>query len=82
MAVITFCQNEPCSSRSDLVFLASFIENGANNVIKSPSRHRYSTIIEHFAFVLYMLGASESEANKRTSLFALIYQEVFRVYLP
>ena len=68
MAVITFCQNESCSSRSDLVFLASFIENVSNNVIKSPSRHRYSTIIEHFAFVLLMLGGRQAYELIRINL--------------
>ena len=58
-AVIIFCQNEFCSNRNDLACLSSFVENVANNVIKPSSRHRYSAIIEQFAFVLFMLGGKK-----------------------
>lgn len=59
-SLIMFCQNSMhVKDRDDLVFLLLFVENMANNLIKSPYHNRYSRVVEEFAFVVYVLGGRQ-----------------------
>ena len=56
-SLIVFCQNSKMArDQANLICLSSFIENLANNLVKSSNQNRYSTLVEEFAFDLSMLG--------------------------
>lgn len=67
--LIAFCQNHALSERrDDLNFLSSFIENIANNLTKSSRQNRYLTVVEQFAFILYVLGGRQAYEFVRINL--------------
>ena len=67
--LIEFCQNCSVSEdRDDLNFLSSFIENIANNLMKSSHHNRYTHVVEQFAFALYVLGGRQAYEFVRLNL--------------
>ena len=68
-SLIVFCQNSKMArDQANLICLSSFIENLANNLVKSSNQNRYSTLVEEFAFALSMLGGRQAYEFIRINL--------------